>query len=54
MPSQLEMLREALQRFEERHGKDGPFAKALQQQIRSLETRELDGPQPNPVTMGKR
>ena len=52
MPSQLEMLREALARLEERRGPDGPMATALQLQIRCLENRLIDGPQPNPVTMG--
>ena len=54
MPTQVEMLKEALADLEQSRGPDAPFAKALRQQIRSLETRELDGPQPNPVTMGKR
>jgi hypothetical protein len=54
MPSQLEMLKESLAEDLARLGPDAPFVKALQQQIRCLENRLLDAPQPNPVTMGKR
>ena len=52
MPTQLDILKKELAQDEQRLGPDASFVKALQQQIRSLETRELDGPQPNPVTLG--
>ena len=54
MPTQVEMLKEALADLEQNRGPDAPFAKALRHQISSLESSKLDGPQPNPVTLGKR
>ena len=54
MPSQLEVLKQMLAGLEERRGPDGPMATGLRLQIRCLENRLIDGPQPNPVTMGKR
>ena len=40
MPSQIELLKESLQRLEPEHGPDNPFVKGLKTQIAGLENQQ--------------
>lgn len=40
MPSQIELLKENLERLEPEHGPDNPFVKGLKQQIAGLENQQ--------------
>lgn len=56
MPTQLEMLKEALADHEARHGPDSKFGQALKQQIASLELQQSapSSERPMPVTLHAR
>ena len=51
MPSQVELLRQKVERLEPEYGKDDPYVKALKQQLASFESQVARKQRPNPVTL---